>query len=612
MSGFSFLGELKRRNVLRAAAFYAASLWLLVQIATQVFPFFGASEAALRWIVIGAVAGFPFAMAFSWFYEWTPRGIRRESALAPDASIRYETGRQLDRWIIAVLSVAVVLLLADTFRARDDAAAMIDKSIAVLPLANDSGDQDQLYFSDGLSEDLIMALSKLDALKVVSRNSSFQFRDSKADSKTIGARLGVAHLLEGSVRRDGSRVRIIVELIDADDGSTLWSQRYDRAYEDLFALQDEISGAVAAALETTLLPAAQAARGAQRPPSGNLEAYNAYLQGRFFEARNTAADFRRAIDYYDQATGLDRRYALAYAALSLLSTRNAGRFLDGEAMLQGYESARSAADTALALDPNLAEAHLARGRLIVWEDFDWVGGEAEYRRALELAPNNEMALTAVGEILATLGRPDEAITPTRRALEIDTLNAHTWHLLATYLMALGRLDEAEQALRKAIALQPEMLGNHEQLAIIEILRGDAAGALRAARQEHPGGWRDNAVTRALQIGADRVAADAALATMIHTQPMLAAYQIAQVQALRKDADQVFEWLERAYAVRDPGIGLLLYDPLLLPWRHDPRFAAFCREVGLPVPEVTRPALPASPASNDAMAPASTPITGHQP
>ncbi|MCK9539623.1 tetratricopeptide repeat protein [Dokdonella sp.] len=588
MSKPSLLSELKRRNVLRGAAFYAAGAWLLVEIATQVLPFFGVPDTLMRWIVIAAVAGFPFAMAFSWFYEWTPRGIYRESAVDSQEPVRLETGRQLDRWIIIVLGVAVILLLADTFMPRTDTGAIHDTAVAVLPLANESGDKDQLYFSDGLSEDLITALSRVEGLTVVSRNSSFQFRDSKDDSRTIGARLGAAHLLEGSVRRAGKQVRINLELIETTDGSTLWSQTYDRPYGDLFALQDEITTAVASALKTTLLPGARAPAGTGRPASGNLDAYTAYLQGRFYEARNTAADFRRAIDCYAQATQLDPHYALAFAAQSLLSTRHAGRFLEGAAMLRAYERARSAAETALSLDPDLAEAHLARGRLIVWEDSDWAGGQAEYRRALELAPGNEMALTAVGEMLATLGHPAEAITTTRRALAIDMLNAHTWHLLATYLMPLGRLDEAEGALRKAIELQPKMPGNYEQLAIIEILRGDAAGALRVARQEHPGNWRDNAVARALQIGDDPAAAAAALATMIRTQAKLAAYQIAQVQAVRQDAGEVFEWLDRAHAARDPGVGLLLYDPLLLPYRNDPRFAAFCREVGLPAPDATMP------------------------
>ena len=218
----SFFAELKRRNVLRAATFYAACAWLIVQIATQVFPFFDIANWVVRWIVIAAVIGFPFAMAFSWFYEWTAHGIVRESEVAPENSITVETGRKLERNTIVVLGVAVVLLLANIFVIHhDDTAphAAGDMSIAVLPLANESGDKDEQYFADGLSEDLITALSQFKGLKVIGRNSAFQFRDTKDDSRTIGAKLGVAHLLEGSVRHSGDEVRINADLVDAADGT---------------------------------------------------------------------------------------------------------------------------------------------------------------------------------------------------------------------------------------------------------------------------------------------------------------------------------------------------------------------------------------------------------
>ncbi|HEY8713684.1 MAG TPA: hypothetical protein VIM68_12490, partial [Thermoanaerobaculia bacterium] len=187
-----FFAELKRRNVLRAGALYAAGAWLLVQVATQVFPLFHIAEWMMRWIVIAAAIGFPFAMLFSWFYEWTPHGIQRESKIEQDESITRQTGKTMDRWIIAVLSLAVVLLLADKFVLHKDVDVALDKSIAVLPLVNESGDPQQQYFSDGLSEDLINALSQFNGLKVISRNSSFRFRDSKDDAKTIGLKLGVA------------------------------------------------------------------------------------------------------------------------------------------------------------------------------------------------------------------------------------------------------------------------------------------------------------------------------------------------------------------------------------------------------------------------------------
>jgi TolB-like protein len=243
----NFFSELNRRNVLRAAAFYGASAWLLVQVATQVFPFFHIAEWVVRWIVIAASIGFPFAMAFSWFYEWTPHGLQRESEIPRSESITRHSGRKLDRWIIALLALAVVLLLTNQFVLHRDensaAAASVTstpipfQSVAVLPLTNESEDSNEKYFSDGLSEDLITALSQVGGLKVIGRISSFRFRDTKEDSASIGAKLGVAHLLEGSVRRTENVVRIRAELVNAIDGTTLWSQRYDRPYQDLFKLQ---------------------------------------------------------------------------------------------------------------------------------------------------------------------------------------------------------------------------------------------------------------------------------------------------------------------------------------------------------------------------------------
>ena len=596
MIATGLFAELKRRNVLRAGAFYVATAWVIVQIATQVFPFYDIPDWAVRWVIAALAIGFPAFIAFAWFYEVTPTGLKRESEVAPGDSISHHTGKKLDRWIIGVLALAVVLLLTNQFVLRRDATSVAGaqaiadklakipaKSIAVLPLANASGDADQLYFSDGLSEDLINALSQFDGLKVISRNSAFQFRDSKDDAQTIGAKLGVAHLLEGSVRRLGDTVRITAQLVNAGDGSTLWSQHYDRPYQDLFALQDEITRAVAGALKARLLAGAAAGAQGDHPPSGNLAAYNAYLQGRFYDARDTQSDSRKAIDAYATATRLDPRYARAWAAMSYRWTWLAGAFLAGAPAQQAYAQARSAADTALALAPDLAAAHRARGLLFLNADLNWTAAEAEYRRALQLAPTDAGAQFSLGNLLAILGRPAQAVDLTRQALAADPLSANTHFWIAGYLLVLGRLDEAEQAIGKAIELQPGAASYHETLADIEIQRGDARAALAAARQEPPGPWHDVAVTLALQIGGDRAAADAALKTLIEKYAHLSAYQIAEVYALRKDPDAMFAWLDRAWANRDPGVGYLLIDPFVLRYRDDPRFAAYCRKVGLPVP-----------------------------
>lgn len=456
-------------------------------------------------------------------------------------------------------------------------------SIAVLPLANESGEASQQYFSDGISEDLITALSQFEGLKVIGRTSAFQFRDSKEDSRSIGAKLSVAHLLEGSVRRSGDLVRVSAELIDTTDGSTQWSERYDRPYKDLFALQDEITRAVAAALRTKLLPGERAAAQGERPPGGNLDAYNALLQGQFYSARSTEVDFRKAIDFYTQATQLDPRYALAWSALSRGWSSLGLQFLDGTAAQQAFAQARTAVDHALALAPDLASAHVARGYLLQNADFDWRGSDAQYRRALELARNDGEAKFFLGNLRATFGELQPAIDLTRQALATEPLRANWYHWLATYFSGLNRLDEAERAMRRAIELQPAAVGFHQQLTIIQIQRGAADAALTAAQQEPPGEWRDVALALAWQIGANRATADEALRTLIAKDADNSAYQIAQVYALRNDTKAMFEWLDRAFSNRDAGITYLLFDPLILRHKDDPRFATFCQKVGLPTP-----------------------------
>jgi TolB-like protein/Tfp pilus assembly protein PilF len=456
-------------------------------------------------------------------------------------------------------------------------------SIAVLPLANESGEAGQQYFSDGISEDLITALSQFPGLKVIGRTSAFRFRDSKEESRSIGAKLGVAHLLEGSVRRSGEMVRISAELIDTADGSAQWSQRYDRPYKDLFALQDEITHAVAGALKTKLLPGEYAAAQSEQPPSGNVEAYNALLQARFYYARDTEADTRKALEFLTQATELDPRYALAWSELSHAWIFLSGDFLEGAAAQEANAKAREAADRALALSPDLAAAHNARGDLLKLVDFDWGGAEAEYRRALELSPNDAEVMFNLGSALASFGETDQAIQLTRQALVTEPLRARGYKALATYFLGLHRLDEAERAINKAVELQPASEPYRSWLTIIETQRGNAPAALEAAQQEPPGIFRDMSLAFARQIGGDRSAADAALRTLIEKQGNNSAYQIAEVYALRNDAKATFEWLDKAWDNRDSGIQYLLFDPFILRYKDDPRFAAFCRKVGLPVP-----------------------------
>jgi TolB-like protein/Flp pilus assembly protein TadD len=491
--------------------------------------------------------------------------------------------------LLVITSVAIAALgylaLEKLLRSKASAQGVTVNSIAVLPLTNDSGDASPQYFSDGLSEDLITALSQFPGLKVIGRTSSFRFRDSKDDSQVIGAKLGVAHLLEGSVRHAGDQVRVSAELIDTSDGSTQWSERYDRPYKDLFGLQDDLTRAVAGALRARLVPRENlSAQQTDRPPSGNMEAYNAVLEGKYYLARETEVDTRKAIERFTRASQIDPRYAFAWSLLSRAWTNRGAYHLNLTAAPEAYAKAREAATTALSLAPSLTSAHVALGWLLEMADFDWRGAEEEYRRALALAPASGEAAASLARQLANFGQVDRAIELTQEALATDPLHANWYVWLAVDFYALNRLEEAEGAIRRAIELQPGGVWLHDVLTNIEIRRGDAQAALAAAQQEPAGSFfRDASLVKALQIGRNRWAADVALKNLLDKGVSWDPYEVAQIYAMRNDADKTFEWLDQAWRYRDPYIHNLSNDPFIGRYKTDPRLIAFCRKVGLPVP-----------------------------
>ena len=491
-----------------------------------------------------------------------------------------------------IAALAVVLLLAagagyylTSHRTAPASEPAPQKSIAVLPLVNSTGDPAQEYFSDGMSEEFISSLSRLSELKVIGRTSSFQFKGKPDDSKTIGEKLGVRYLLEGSVRKSADRVRIAVALIKSADGANVWSDTYDREMKDIFAVQSEIAGAVAKQLKVALLgkngQTAQLATSAT-PSNQNVEAYNALLQGNFYSERRTAEDQRKAIDYFEQAIRLDPRYALAYAKLSLAAEALADNYgvLAPKERQEAIAKARAAAESALRLDPNLAEAHRAMGVILKNVDVNFIGAEAEYRRAFELAPQDPRVLQNLANLMAELGRLDEAVTFAQRSIALDPLRSATQFNLALYLTALGRYDEAEAALRKAIALQPQSATNYQRLATIQILRGQPGAALELAKKETDPFWRTYGLAMAYFAHGDRTEADAALKKLIDEDADDAGSQIAAVYALRKEPEKMFEWLEHAWSTHDGGVTEILQDPFLRAYRNDPRFIAFAQKIGV--------------------------------
>jgi TolB-like protein/class 3 adenylate cyclase/Flp pilus assembly protein TadD len=463
-----------------------------------------------------------------------------------------------------------------------------EKSIAVLPLVNTSGDPGNDYFSDGLSEELIAVLAKIPGLKIIGRSSSFLFKGKSEDSRMIGEKLGVANLLEGSVRKQGERVRIVAELINAVDGRELWSDTYDRELKDVFAVQSEIAVAVTDQLKIKLLGAS--AKSDAAPSNDNLAAYNALQQGTFYLRLSTEEGTRKATEFYGEAIRLDPNYALAHANLSSAWRQLGATWLGGTEANEAYAKGRNEAHVALSLAPNLSAAHEALGFVLLTPDLDFAGADAEFRKAEKLAPADAAPKNARSYSFAAEGRLAEAENLARQALTLDPLGVTRYLNLARILIGGGRHDEAEAALGKARALQPAAARQHVYLTIIDILRGNTAAALQDAELEPPGFWRDYAVALAAQGQSDRPAADAALQKLIHEDAVNGPFQIAAVYGLRKEPDKMFEWLDRAYTARDSGLTQLLVTPFILTYKNDPRFAAFCQKLKLPVPTtvVTKP------------------------
>jgi serine/threonine-protein kinase len=462
-------------------------------------------------------------------------------------------------------------------RQSEAATTVPGKSIAVLPLINESGDPKDEYFSDGLSEELIAALAQISGLKVIGRSSSFRFKDRNEEPKTIGEKLGVSTLLEGTVRKQGDQVRIVAELINAADGIELWTRTFDRKLKDIFAVQQEIARAVADSLKITLLGAHGTA--VQESAPQNAEAHNAYLQGHFYLLRRNVEDYRKAISYYDQAIQFDPEYALAYAERAEAWTIMGD--ITGQRPIT-YPKARSDAEKAVAIAPALAEARAALGFVRCFVDWKFADGLAELQRAKELSPANPTANDLLARIIVYLGRFDEAEQQARQAVELDPLSTVTQGNLARVLFCAGKLDEADAAARKSAELQPTGAGTHRWQVLIAAQRGDGDSALREAQLEPDEGYRRFELAVAQHVAGDHHAADAALADLIARAREGFAYQIAEVYAVRGEKDKAFEWLQIAFDDRDAGMLSLLVDPLMRGLRDDPRYKNLLANLGLPI------------------------------
>ncbi len=447
-------------------------------------------------------------------------------------------------------------------------------SIAVLPFVNMSTDKDQEFFSDGLTEELIDDLAKVPGLRVTGRTSSFQFKGKKEDLRVIAKKLNVANLLEGSVRKEGSRVRITAQLISAADGFHKWSETYDRELNDIFAVQDEISRNVAEALKVKLLDQKVLTQG----KSG--DAYNAFLQGRYFNDRFTAENLQKAITYYQKAIEIDPNYAPAWTGLARVHRIQANR---GEIPYdEGYRNAREEVEKALMLDETLAVSHAEKGWIKRSYDWDWDGAEVSFQRALKLEPGNATIVRGAAVVPSTLGRFDDAIEMSHRALELDPLSPLIYNNLGLQTYYAGRYEESISAFKKALELNPELSEIHVYLCRVYLLQSRFADAFDEIAKEKDSLWQSYGYALAHHASGKKNEADAALKELTEKYQSRSAFQIAQVHAFRGENDQAFQWLERAYSQRESDVTYVKGDPLLKNIKNDPRYKSFLTKMRLPV------------------------------
>ena len=594
----NFFTELKRRNVYKVAITYAVVAWLLIQAASILLPTFEAPAWVMKAFVVLLAFGFVISVMISWAFEATPEGLKRTKDVSPEMSLPSWSARKFAAFIISLALIAAGLFAFQFLRpvgtSRRDVGqieegrplhgesstggaslSISQKSIAVLPLLNESGDPKDEYFSDGLSEELIAALAQIRELKVIGRSSSFRFKDRKEESKIIGEKLGVSTLLEGTVRKQGERVRIVAELINAADGIELWTRTFDRELKDIFAVQQEIAAAVAASLKMTLLGANQ--RPSTDSATQNIEAHNAYLLGHYHFQRRNIEDYRKAVSHFDEAIRLDPQYALAYAERSEAWTLIGD--LSGESKT-AWPRAQSDAEHAVAIAPALAEAHGALGWVRFFVEWKFAEGLEELRRAKELSPANPTANDLLGRVLPYLGKLDEAEAQARQAVELDPLG-FTQNNLARILWFKGKNDEADKVARRVAELQPTAASSRRWQVLIAVQRGDGEAALREAQSEPDEGYRRFLIALAHYVRGDRNAADAALSELIQYGRDTLAYQIAEVYAVRGETDKAFEWLQISYDNHDTGTLAILVDPLLHGLRDDPRYKALVAKMKFP-------------------------------
>jgi TolB-like protein/Tfp pilus assembly protein PilF len=586
----SVFNELKRRNVFRVAIAYLAAAWLVTEVGGTVLPAFGYGDSELRIVIVILAIAFVPVLVLSWLFELTPEGLRREVEVAREQSITRYTGKKIDRLIVALLAIALGYFAFDKFvveprrvaeiveetaqQARSEALVESygEKSIAVLPFVNLSADPDQEYFSDGISEELLNLLAQVPELRVISRSSSFTFKGKDVVVPEVAKQLNVAHILDGSVRKAGNRIRITAQLIDARSDTQLWSESYDRELDDIFAVQDEISQTVVNELRIRL------AGEAPRAQAVDPEAYALVLKARYFFTKWGKENFEKSLVALGQALTIEPEYAEAWSMMSTVYLNQVRYgYLNRD---QGFILAREANDRALAIDPNLPRAW-ANLSHIREANFDWAGAEAATNKALELAPRNPAVLNRAANLYNVLGRHERALEFYRRNLSDDPLSLVAHFNSANVLDRMGKLEEAVLEFKQHLELNPEDWGTHSRLAIIYLRQEHPERAMKELELDpdpQMQAWARILVLPALGRGEE---ASQRLDAYITEYAERLPHKIAAIYGWQGKNDDAFKWLNRAVDQGDFQISDSMGHPLLVGLHDDPRWPEFLARMGLP-------------------------------
>jgi TolB-like protein/Tfp pilus assembly protein PilF len=584
----SFFAELKRRNVYKVAVAYAVVGWVIAQIATQIFPFLEIPNWVVRLVIVLIAIGFPIALVIAWAFEATPEGIKRTEDVDVAAAAKQP---KKHTWIYVVAigaAFSIGLFFVGRYSVRNTASAagteLSAKSIAVLPFDNLSRDPDNAFFAEGVQDEILTRLAKVADLKVIARTSTQKFKSSPENLPDIAKQLGALNILEGSVQKVNDQVRVNVQLINAMTNAHLWAEIYDRKLSDIFAVQSDIAKTVADTLQAKLTGSEKQMIAAQA--TTDTTAYELYHKGRSLWGKRTGDNIPKAIAFYEQAIARDPNYALAYAGLA--SAHILSPFYAGADRREATSKAKEAALKALRLDPNLAEAHIALGKVLCFSDIDLPGAVREYKRGIELQPNDATAHHWYGnDTLAALGRFEEAIAEGKRAVELDPLSPVINADLGTTFYYAGRYDDSAKQLRKTLEIDPTFFYAHYNLGITLQMMGDLSGAI--VEYEKAKQLSDNTFVSTLYAAAKAYAGDkdAALRTLsdfdkISQQREVVGYLRALLYLSLGKKDEALRGLEQGYEERDgSNISWIKVDPLLNSLHGDPRFEALVQKVIAP-------------------------------